>query len=259
MRIKNFISKGINHFLSKIGLRVIPMWKWKELNNGCAIQTSFRNEKLILFQHPYNCGGLSRTATERTVELAIANIWLETQRIDSVTEIGAVTPYYWPGRIEDVVDPADAHLRVKRRASIFDVDLSGRNVLSISTFEHIGSGEYGLEPDHKLLPKAVDKLILECESFLVSVPAGYNPNADRIFFGTKPPPEVEVYFFIRSEFSPYWIQVETVPPESMIYGPGRLEFPYGANAVAFWEKRGFALQTEGGEKKIGKRLHNPHV
>ena len=248
MRKRNFIGKGINRFLSKIGLRVIPTWKWKELYNGCAIHTLFRNEKLVLFQHSYNCGGSSRTATERTVELAIADIWLETQRIESVTEIGAVTPYYWPGRIEDVVDPTDAHFRVKRKDSIFDVDLSGRNVLSISTFEHIGSGEYGLEPDLELLPKAVDKLLLECESFLVSVPAGYNPNADRIFFGTKPPSEIEVFFFIRSEFFPYWTQVETVPPESMIYGPGRLEFPYGANAVAFWEKRGLAFKNKLGEK-----------
>ena len=62
---------------------------------------------------------------------------------DRVVETGAVTPDDWPGRITTVVDPYDPHPLVTHRTSLFGTDLSGLDVLAISTLEHIGVGDYG--------------------------------------------------------------------------------------------------------------------
>lgn len=92
---------------------------------------------LPCFYHPHNCGvNASPRRTERTVELPIADRWLHAVDLANVVEIGAVTPYYWPGRIARVIDPADN--RATEKASLFDVDFAGRDVLSISTIEHVG-------------------------------------------------------------------------------------------------------------------------
>jgi|SRR6516165_2492323 len=48
-----------------------------------------------------------------------------------------------------------------RRVSLFDVDFSGANVLSISTLEHVGTGDYGLGHSERSSPDALAKLIAE--------------------------------------------------------------------------------------------------
>lgn len=80
--------------------------------------------------------------TERCLEIAIAKIWLK-KNAKNIIEIGAVTLYYFK-IIHDVCDPADSHQNVNLKTSMFDIDLVGKNVLSISTIEHIGIGDYGV-------------------------------------------------------------------------------------------------------------------
>ena len=62
------------------------------------------DQRLPYFHHHHNCGFPGKRRTERTVELAIADWWLK-QHPDAV-EVGAVTPYYWPGRVANVI-PVD--------------------------------------------------------------------------------------------------------------------------------------------------------
>ena len=130
------------------------------------------------FIHRYNAFFPPYRMTERTVELALADIFLRAMRGKRVVEIGAVTPYYWPDRIGTVVDPADDHAAVTDHVGWEAWETSGEVLLSMSTFEHIGSGEYGLAPDPDATRHAIDKLLgCGCE-FLMTYPAGYNPALD---------------------------------------------------------------------------------
>ena len=139
------------------------------------------------FYHPHNCGLASaKRRTERTVELPIADRWLSSVA-GPVVELGAVTPYYWPGRVEVVVDPADD--KATHPHSLFDVSLAGCDVLSISTIEHVGERRYGLSEDRTPLD-ALRKIVAESRRFLVTFPCGWHTE------GAK---ELEAYVLSRPE------------------------------------------------------------
>src|SRR4051812_26796604 len=135
------IGEGMNSLLNRVlaarGLRLTPTWR------DLLPEFHYRGRRYPGFVHAHNCGWPPAAMTERSVELAVANAWLDEQPGD-IIEIGAVTPYYWPGRIGRIVDPVDTHPRVTDRVSLFDMDFSGQTVLSLSTLEHVGEGDYGL-------------------------------------------------------------------------------------------------------------------
>lgn len=129
------------------------------------------------FYHAHNCGlRTARRRTERTVELSVADHWLNAvaQASDApAVEIGAVSPYYWPDRLKTVVDPADKRATVRK--SLFECDFSGAAVLCLSTLEHVGESRYGLREQENPL-SAFLKLVKESRRFLVSVPYGWASN-----------------------------------------------------------------------------------
>ena len=194
-----------------------------------------------LFLHPYNCGWPPGRMTERGVELALADAWLADPAHDRVIEIGAVTPYYWPRRVARIVDPGDNHPLVTDGRSIMDLDLTGQHVLSISTFEHIGSGEYGLPPAPEEGAAAFAKLFREAAAFLVTVPMGYNPNLDRFVMGEGAiPGDVAMQFLSRSpRGGNRWEEVARPSPEAMPYGrPGRRDSRASwANTLVVFRRR----------------------
>lgn len=155
----------------------------------------FFGEKLLLFVHQHNCGRPPKRMTERSLELSVADYWLNEVGSDAI-EIGAVTPYYWPRRLSRVVDPADDHPDVTDRLSFLDIDCSGSNVLSISTFEHIGLPQYGQHADAAMLRDAFEKLFQESPRFLVTVPTGYNAACDE-YLSNKIPANVCLSSFTR--------------------------------------------------------------
>lgn len=130
------------------------------------------------FIHRYNAFYPPFRMTERTLELALADIFLRAMRGRRIVEIGAVTPYYWPDRVLEVVDPADDHIAVTNHVGWDEWETSDEVLLSMSTFEHIGSGEYGLAADPAATQRAIDKLIACPCDFLMTYPAGYNPALD---------------------------------------------------------------------------------
>ena len=119
------------------------------------------------------------TKNERVIELPIAKWFLE--RFDNVLEVGAVTPYYYRVVPIDhvVIDISDPQATIK--ADIFDANLLGLNVLSISTVEHFGNGDYGLKKDKTLIKKFFD-LIPELNNYCITIPLGYNKIADKVVF-----------------------------------------------------------------------------
>ena len=183
----------------------------------------FGGREYPYFVHHYNCGFPAGYATERTVELALADAWLDRTPAAGVVEVGAVTPYYWPGRVGRVVDPADAHAQVTDRVPMDRVDLTGKDVLCVSTLEHFGRSEYGLPPDDALLHAAVDQLTGQARSLLATVPFGYNPAADALFFADRPPAGLRVGYLARNLPMMSWQEVAVADarrPYSRKYAAG---------------------------------------
>lgn len=196
----------------------------------------FAGRKFPYFVHHYNCGFPGAFATERTVELALADEWLRRASPERVIEVGAVTPYYWPRRVARVVDPADPHEQVTDRAEMARVDLAGAHVLTVSTLEHFGHGDYGLPKDPGLFRAAVGQLAREPAAFLATIPVGYNPVADEWVFGADRPAGVRVAFLRRDVARMCWREVPAAEAR-VPYGRG------AADAVAVVEKGSFL--TEG--------------
>jgi hypothetical protein len=179
---------------------------------------------LPYFWHAHNCGTPDDPKTERVVEVAIADYWLS--RVENVTEIGAVTPYYFPGRVPAVIDPCDPHPFVTDSVSMLNFDFTGRNVLCISTLEHIGTGQYLDEQANAL--DALAKLIAESDKMLVTFGAGQHMGLDWLayLFGIE---TCSVYFLTRHK-DQTWTQAERRDAFRR-YGPW-------ANSVAILEKGG---------------------
>ena len=156
--------------------------------------------------------------TERSVELSIANDWLATK--DDVIEIGAVTPYYWPKRIKDIVDPTDGHDLVNINATLFDVSLKNKNVLCLSVLEHIGAGDYGLDSSPGTSIGALEIILMRSKSALITVPVGYNKQLDNYIF-KRISKKSKVYYLVRGsgEKDNNWKQVNMLRKNELEYGP----------------------------------------
>lgn len=141
------------------------------------LEFTLKGRKYSLFQHSYNCGYSQTRMTERSVELALAQKYADECDGD-ITEIGAVTPYYfYSDRITEIIDPTDIHRRVMPK-SMFACDLKGKNVLSISTVEHIGTSDFGMHESENAID-AINKILTEANSCLITAPLGYNSLLDQ--------------------------------------------------------------------------------
>ncbi|MBO4405789.1 MAG: hypothetical protein J5821_03590 [Alphaproteobacteria bacterium] len=157
----------------------------------------YKGKRVKLIESSYNCGFRHRRMTERCLEMAIAKIWLEKNKED-VIEIGAVSPYYFQNLTHDVCDPADKHERVNLKTSMFNLDLKDKNVLSISTIEHIGMGEYGIPINkNESAVSALKKILRESRKCLITFPVGRNKELDLYVFENTFSKPVTVSFFVR--------------------------------------------------------------
>ena len=152
-------------------------------NTNCFFDSesfTYGGVRMPLFEHPYNCGYKKGRMTERAIELAITNYWLgKIDNDEYVTEVGAVTPYYFfDDRIRRIIDPSDEHRLVTEKKSVYDISLQNENVLSISTLEHVGTGEYGVKEQRDAVG-AIEKVMEEAKKYLISVPYGYNKLLDK--------------------------------------------------------------------------------
>jgi hypothetical protein len=192
-----------------------PRTKWWDADYGFT----FAGQGYALFVSTHNCGWPPARMTERCVELALADRWLDSVDRDRLLEIGAVTPYYWPHRVPNVVDPVDRHPLVTFPGSMFDIDLTARPVLSISTFEHIGRVDYGMEEDSGLVIKAFEKLFDQSPRFLVTVPRGFNATLDSYLLRFSPrADDIRVRHLVRSSSGNDWHQEEDQVAASLPYG-----------------------------------------
>jgi hypothetical protein len=219
------------------GLRRNEM-SFERLNQIICNRTSipYGGATINLFYHAHNCGGGPERTTERSVEMALALMWLR-KTSGAVIEVGAVTPYYLTpedplaNKISRIIDPADPHRSVTDRVSLFDFDFSGANVLSISTLEHVGTRDYDLEETHRSCPDALTKLIAESATCLLTMPIGYNPGLDRHLATAPMRPDVQLTIVWRGpKFNNWRVTANRRVIEKIVYGQA------WANGVAIVEK-----------------------
>jgi hypothetical protein len=125
--------------------------------------------------HPYN----NPTHAERNVELPLAFWFLDKFRDDlrNVIEVGEVTPFYAPPQhaVYDVASEKPDTIKM----DAVKVDYSGKNLLSISTVEHIGTADYGQTPNPELLPAVIGKM-LASKNYLITFPLGCNAQLENL-------------------------------------------------------------------------------
>lgn len=175
----------------------------------------FGGKVYTLYEHSFNCGYIDTRMTERSIELALAKEYLQVC-LGKVVEIGAVTPYYFSDcKIVDVVDPTDQHINVNIRKSLFEYDLNGKNVLSISTVEHIGTHDYGMSEEKNVID-AIDKIIGEAESCLITAPLGYNRLLDEWIKDNRDNSMVRV---MKRGINNHWKEISVYDFDEIVYGP----------------------------------------
>jgi hypothetical protein len=175
------------------------------------------------FFHEFNTNKPPFRYTERTIELALADKFLKNVR-GSVTEVGAVTPYYWPGRVKEVIDPMDKSPYVTNRIDWLEYEEEIESLLSISTFEHIGLDDYSLKKDPSKTKVAFQKLVQIKGDILCTFPGGYNNHLDQMVFELcRQKSKLNIYIFQRGILGNNWKQVD---PKEI----GTFNFSYGP----FW-------------------------
>ena len=163
---------------------------------------SLNGKQYLLFEHSYNCGYIHTRMTERCVEMALAKEYVDNCN-GEIIEIGAVTPYYfYDEKISAIIDPSDVHGRVTK-GSIFNYDLKNKHVLSISTVEHIGFGDYGLHEKENVID-AIEKILDESESCLITAPLGYNKLLDKWVSENQSDSRVKL---MRRNLNNHWIEI----------------------------------------------------
>lgn len=166
------------------------------------------------FWGPYN----NPRTNERNIELPIA-FWFIENYDDNLVEIGEVTPFYREAKhpIYDLSsDIAD------RRRDVFDLNLTDKNVLSISTVEHVGFGDYGNTPEPHKAIKAIEHIISQARNFMITYPVGYNTELDKDLM------ESGIHYFVmyRDENNKWFMSVHNDLTKFMYNDPF-----YAGNAI----------------------------
>jgi hypothetical protein len=147
---------------------------------------------LPYFYHVYN----STYGCERAIEIPIAKHFVDTH--DDVLEIGNVLSHYYPIS-HTVVDKYETGDGV-RNEDVIDIKDKHKNIVAISTLEHVGWDEAG--KDHRKFFIALDSLkaILDGGTLLITVPWGYNPSVDEFIQTFKG--NMALYFRDGREWKP---------------------------------------------------------
>lgn len=181
---------------------------------------------MIISQGEYFIGG-GHEATERTIEVPIGIKWINGK--SNLIEIGAVLPYFCKTS-HDVIDPSDGRANIKKY--LHEIDIVGKNVLSISTIEHIGLEEYGnTYSNSNGAAESIQRILKESSSCLISVPIGYNLKMDQWIKDNQE--QLNIFTYRKMSHSPVlWKYNNQIIDLNAEYGK---PFQY-ANLVVFIEK-----------------------
>lgn len=148
---------------------------------------------------------------ERAIEVPLGLHFI--QDFPDAVEVGAVLPYY-RRTTHTVIDLVDALATVSMDA--LDFDFGERPILSISSLEHFGFGDFS-NVDVTAIPRFLKKLR---KNYLLTVPLGYNPLCDSLI------KNLPVTYYSRKDWKNTWERVD-----APIYTTYNTPFPW-ANTIA---------------------------
>lgn len=158
---------------------------------------------------------------ERSIEVAIGR-WFLAKYGNQVLEVGAVMPYYGSENHE-IIDLADEHPKSKK-VNALDFDYSNRNVLSISTIEHMMKKEYGNASDDDAIT-FLTKVLTKAPNYIITAPTGgYNPYLEEYL---KARPEIPRTIMRRTNWKNEWIKHSDNNDFSIPFGHSDREIPVG--------------------------------
>jgi hypothetical protein len=177
--------------------------------------------------HPYN----GTITNERTIEVAFGKRYLN--EFNDIIEIGAVMPYY--GHDSHLIyDPYDTHPKSLKEFAE-NIDVKDKNILSVSTIEHMGGaeghgGSFRAEKPYTSV-EFLERLLSDAKSFLVTLPVGQNTYLDSYFKACLN--KYQWFAFEKmSQTPPLWISNNTSTIYNRHYG-----YPFPAsNAVLILTK-----------------------
>ena len=127
----------------------------------------FNLNNIDYFDHPFN----TTIKNERQIEIPVALRFIESKHPNKIIEIGSVLHHYFD--LNHVsIDPTDKHATLNDYAE--NINFKNKSVLSISTLEHIGRGDYGLPKNKTLSSSVLNKIYNDSSSCLISWPIGFN-------------------------------------------------------------------------------------
>lgn len=170
---------------------------------------------------------------ERSVEVALGRYFLDRfdpnarhnekngDTIRSSLEVGCVMPYYG---IEghEVIDLCDEH-RASKKANALDYDYTGRNVLCLSTIEHMHKKEYSNGSDEDGVT-CLKKILTSAHRYLITFPTQYN-EALTAYLSTHP--EVPRFILRRINWKNEYVKHENGNDFSIPFGHSDRPIPAG--------------------------------
>lgn len=174
---------------------------------------------------------------ERSVEVALGHWFLDrfaptqvttgrvgddhTVRGQPVLEVGCVMPYY--GRaLHDVIDLCDEH-PVSKKANALDYEYTGRNVLCLSTIEHMHKKEYSNGSDLDGVT-CLRKILTSASNYLITFPTQYN---DALTDYMKTHPEVPRLILRRTNWKNEYVKHHDSNDFSIPFGHSDRPIPEG--------------------------------
>lgn len=148
-------------------------------------------------------------SSERAIEIPLAIDFLSNYvKAEPVVELGCVLPYYILKRENHVVyDLTDQHPQSVKRdiREMADVDFCG-NVISVSTIEHIGTGEYGIRIGDVSAADVLKRILANAKRYFITFPLGCNQLLDGFVADTAD--LNEKYVTRRADDLNDWVVVE---------------------------------------------------
>lgn len=172
--------------------------------------------------HPHN----TTLRNERAIELVLAERFL-TQFGDSILEVGAVTPYYFPNAVHPVADPFDEHARVTIKKCAEDLDFTNLNVLSISTLEHIGQTKGDTNDAFRVIRRITE----QSRNCLITLPPGLHPQLSDSFKAART--DFNYLFYVKTNTwrGPIW----EIHSEGFDYPYPSLTFGWAESIVVIYK------------------------
>ena len=188
----------------------------------------FEGKLYTLFYHRYN----TTWASERAVEIPIAKTFVDNSK-GNILEIGNVLSHYFDANW-DVLDKFERGEKVINKDVVnFKPDKKYDNIVSLSTFEHIGYDDDSPTNSREKIIKAFNNVKKNCLKkggrFLMSVPINYNPHMDKLV--SKNAFGFQKQRFVKRFKRDNWREVSKEEAMKCKYGR---PFPY-ANCVFFGE------------------------